>query len=87
MSDRQRPRSKPVQRGPLISERRVISKQELESYTQTPQQVFNVLAGTALEHLIERVGYQHKITITIEPLKKEHPESPGWEIAAKMRRP
>jgi hypothetical protein len=76
-----------VQRGPLVSERRVLSKKELDEFVEPPARVFSVIAQGLLEDLIDRVGHQHKITVVIEPLKKEHPQSPGYMIAAKMRRP
>lgn len=76
-----------VQRGPLISSRRNISKVELDEFVDPPAVVFGAIAGELLEDLIGRVGHQSKIVVTIEPLKSEHPQSPGYEIAAKLRRP
>lgn len=80
-------RKRKVQRGPLVSERRVLSKEELDDFVEPNSRVFGVIAGGLLEDLIDRVGHQSKITVEIEPLPGEHPQSPGYMVAAKMRRP
>lgn len=78
-----------VPRGPLVSSRQVVTNEQLDKTDScvTPAQVFAEAAYEVAHDLIKRVGYQNKVTVTIEPLKKEHPESPGYMIAAKMRRP
>lgn len=76
-----------VQRGPLVSSRKVLSKEELEADFALPWKMFSEAAAEVTHDLMSRVGYQNKITVTIEPLKKEHPQAPGYMIAAKMRRP
>lgn len=78
-------RKKP--RGPLISSREVLTKEDLEEDVALPWSMFAEATARVTHDLMQRVGYQHKITVTIEPLKKEHPQSPGYMIAARMRRP
>lgn len=74
-------------RGPLISSREVLTKAELEADKALPWKMFAEATARVTHDLMTRVGYQHKITVTIEPLKSEHPQSPGYMVAAKMRRP
>ena len=78
-----------VQRGPLISSRKVLTQEDLDLIIPgaNPWTMFADATAEVTHDLMKRVGYQHKITVTIEPLKKEHPQSPGYMIAAKMRRP
>lgn len=78
-----------IKRGPLISAREVLTNERLAEADScvTAEQMFADAAYEVTLDLLKRVGYQHKITVTIEPLKKEHPQSPGYMIAAKMRRP
>lgn len=74
-------------RGPLISSREIFTNEELEGDYAFSWQMFADAAGRVTHDLMRRVGYENKITITIERLPKEHPQSPGYEVAAKMRRP
>ena len=74
-------------RGPLISSREVLTKAELEADTAMPWQMFADATARVTHDLMKRVGYGYKITVTIEALNKEHPQSPGYMVAAKMRRP
>jgi hypothetical protein len=84
MGDRIRPRT---QRGPLISSREILTNAELEADTALPWTLIADATAMVTHDLLTKVGYEHKkITITIEPLKKEHPQSPGYMIAAKLRR-
>lgn len=73
-------------RGPLVSSRKVLTKDDLASAYSLPEAKFASAAYDVVFDLMRRVGAQDKITVTIEPLKKEHPQSPGYMIAAKMRR-
>lgn len=76
-----------VQRGPLVSSRKVLTKEELASGYTLAEAKFASATYDVVFDLMQRVGAQNKITVTIEPLKKEHPQAPGYMIAAKMRRP
>ena len=75
-----------TQRGPLISSRQILTTAELEAENAIPWRMFAATTAYVTHDLMRRVGYQNKITVTIAPLPKEHPEAPGYEVAAKMRR-
>jgi len=74
-------------RGPLISSREIFTQNDLDNGPAMPWKMFADATARVTHDLMTRVGYQNKITVTIEPLKKEHPRAPGYMIAAKMRRP
>lgn len=74
-------------RGPLVSSRQIFTNAELEAGHAQPWVLFADATAEVTHDLMKRVGYQNKITVTIEPLKKEHPQSPGYMVVAKMRRP
>lgn len=79
-----------VKRGPLVSSREVITKEDLAKVPVgvLREKMFAQAVERRTYDLIHRIGFHgNKITVTIEPLKSEHPQAPGWMIAAKHRRP
>lgn len=74
------------QRGPLISSREIFTTAELEANDALPWQMIADATARVTHDLMSRVGYEHRFTVVVEQLPKEHPSAPGYMVAAKMRR-
>lgn len=75
------------QRGPQVSEREVLATEDLEADYAMPWQMFSEAVGRVTYNLMQKVGYDHDIKITIKKLNGEHPAAPGYEVVAKTRLP
>jgi len=76
-----------TERPPQVSSRLSISEANLydSSTTENPWQRLAKMAETVTHDLMSRVGYDRKITVTIEPLPEHHPDFPGMQVYARTR--
>lgn len=74
-----------VQRSPQVASREVITENDIDTSLVQPPTLFAEAVERVTHDLIGRVGYDRKITITIDELRPTDPSGPGYMIAAKAR--